>query len=330
MSLRYPGAVAVTAALMMAVAGGCGKKAAPAPVEPPLARVGEVVITEEDVHFEIERRRATGRPLGEVETIVQDLIEREAMLQKAAASEIMKDPQVQRELENRTLGQWLDRSLQVERDAVRVTDEDMQAHYQANLDAYTRPEMTRFAMLFRRISSRDPENDAETLANELQAARTAFLADPGTPVQAGQAPGFGPLAAEVSEDTVSRYRGGDLGWLDPAAISNRLPAAIAEKAAALEVGAISDVLIAEGGVYVLMKTDARPAQITPYEEIAPALRRRLIRLKQEEVERTFMSNLLAETRIELNQERVAAITLPEPAALEPPVLRPVPDVRSTP
>lgn len=79
------------AALLLALAagsGGCGRQPepGPAPAAPaPLARVGTAVITLEDFAAEAGRRRASGRLPADAATLLQEMIERQAMLQKAGA-----------------------------------------------------------------------------------------------------------------------------------------------------------------------------------------------------------------------------------------------------
>lgn len=302
---------------------GCGRREPPPAESAPLARVGDAVITEDDFTFEVQRRQEQGRPLGEPREILQELIERQAMLQKAEQSDILQDPNVRRELENKQLGQWLDRTLQIERDAVRVTEEEIRAYYDAHPETHTRPEMSRLAMLYRRVSPRDSEETQAALREELERGRAEFLEDPAVATRNGELPGFGSVAARFSEDPATRYRGGDLGWLGDSGDGGRQPAAVIAAGMALEPGAVSEVIAAGEGLYVVMKSDRRPASATPYEEAAPGLRRRLIRLKQEEVERAFKSNLLAEAKIEINEDQAARLTLPSGVTQEPPDLRPV-------
>jgi parvulin-like peptidyl-prolyl isomerase len=314
-------------ALAILVMAGCAKKETaiePPPAEAPLplASVNGVAITEEDFSFEVQRRAAAGRPVGEPSEVLQDLVERQAMLQKAEASDVMKDPAVRRELDNKRLGQWLDRSLQVERDAVRVSDDELLAYYEKEQDSFTRPAMVRLAVLYRRASG----DSSTTLQEELETAKAEFLADPAVATQNGRIPGFGTVAVKYSEDTISRHRGGDLGWLDGDAATKRLPASVMQAGSGLERGAISDVISADEGLYIVMKCDHRPPQVSPYDDVAPGLRRRLIRLKQEDVERSFMSNVLADVQIDINQEKAALLTVPAPAVPVPPVLRPVEDL----
>jgi hypothetical protein len=302
------------------LSAGCSRREPAASVAAPLARVGDVEITEADFHFEVQRRRENGRPLGEPQAILEDLIQRQVMLQQAARSEILQDPAIRRELENRQLGQWLDRSLQIERDNVRVTDEELRAHYETERAAATRPAMSRLAILYRRTSPRDSGETLAALRADLEEGRAAYLADPAAANPEGLRTGFGPLAVRYSEDPATRYRGGDLGWLEDAGEAPRLPAAVIAAGLALDVNAVSDVIPAVDGLYVVLKSDWRPAQTTSYEEAAPALRRRLIRQKQAEVERNFIDRLMADARIEVNAAKAAELTLPAAAGPEPPVL----------
>ena len=321
-SMRWLQVACCTAGLLGAVVS-CSRKA-PEPAAAPdwLARVDGEAITEADVQFEILRRTEANRPLGEVSAILQDLIQRKAMLHAAAKSDVLKDPVVRRELENKQLGQWLDRSLQVARDQVSVSDEELRAHYDANVASFTRPEMFRLAILYRQVNPRDPADAEAALRAELEKGRAAYLADPAQATQQGRSIGFGTVAAAYSEDALSRYRGGDLGWIAADQKNERYPADIIQAGRALAVGAVSEVLAAGSGLYVVLKVDQRPAQTTPFEDVAPTLRRKLIRAKQEVVEQSFVSNVLAGAQIEVDQEKAARLTLPVP------VVPPAPDLRN--
>jgi len=302
---------------------GCGSKNSVPEITPeiPLAQVNGVSITENDYAFEVRRRQNMGRPLGTPTKIMQDLVQRQVMLQKAEKSEIMQDPAIRRELENRQLGQWLDRSLQVERDQVRVSDDDMRAYYDERKDSFSRPEAARLAMLYRRVNRHNPD-EAAALQAELGKARAHYLADPNGATKNGRLEGFGAVAANVSEDTVSRYRGGDLGWIEKSGSDGRLPAAVSEVAFALAIGAVSDVIAAGDGLYVIMKSDSRPACVTPFGDVAPNLRRKLIRLKQDEVEHSFVSKLMSAATIEINENKIDRLALPTVVAAKPLVLLP--------
>jgi len=313
MALRLTSLIQVGALVggVMLLATACERKETPA-TEAPLAMVNGKAITEQDFDFEVQRRVSSGRPLGSPGDILQELIERQVMLDKAAASGVLEAPEVRRELENRQLGQWLDRTLQIERDAVSVSDAELGAYYEAEMESFTRPALARLAILYRRVAVRDggAGEDAGTIRAELEKARSSYLADPNGATQQGRLIGFGTLAAQYSEDTVSRYRGGDLGWIEVANPGVSHPPDVIAAGLALGRGGVSDVMTAGDGMYVVMKVDEREARVAPFEEVAPGLRRKLIKVKQEEVERTFKSNLLAEATVAINREKADALQMP--------------------
>ena len=319
-------------AISVLLVTACGR-AAPepdAPDEEPLARVGDTQILESDFAFEIERRQATGRPIGDTATVLQELIEREVMIQAAHASGVKDDPAVQRDLENQLMVKWLDQSLHARRDQVTVSDETLRAVYEDRISEFTRHAMNRLAILYRRLSSMDPDETVQELVDALNEARTLYFEDPAGVTQNGRIPGFGTIAAEHSEHQVSRYRGGDLGWIRADAENSSWPVELVQVGHALEVGAVSDVMHLEDGLYVIMKIDHRPPQITPFEEAAISLRRRIIREKQEAVTDEFMAQLMQAADVEINEEQAARLAIPRAVAPEEPRLRPRDEVITLP
>jgi peptidyl-prolyl cis-trans isomerase C len=303
---------------------GCGKReGASAPAgPPPLARVGDGVITEKDFELEARRRAEAGRPATDKSALLQDMIQREVMLQKAKSDDSMKDPEVQRSLENQVLTHWLDGTLQQAKNHVTVNDDELRAAYEADLASHTRPATIRVAMLYRKVNASDAPEERENVRAALLAARDAYLRDPAAATQGGRISGFGALAADASEDAVSRYRGGDIGWHQPGQESYRWPKPVMEAAFALNRGKPSEVIEFEDGLYVVMKSDERPAFVTPFEEAKVTMRRRMIRDKQAAVESQFRSNLMSSVRIEINHEILGRMELPRGAASEKPALAP--------
>ncbi len=325
MRSRHIAVTMPTLLLVASLSSGCGKKekAGPEAAPAPLASVNGVAITPDDVAFEIQRRRETGRPIGDAREVLDFLIERQVMLQAARSSGLLEEPAIKRTLENRELGQWLDRSLQIERDAVRVSDEELAVFYEANPNLHTRPAMSRLAVLQRTVGRSENAEIQASIRDELSAARDAFLADITGATRDGQLAGFGVIAASSSEDTVTRYRGGDLGWMPDQDLVHRIPAAVAERAASMGTGDVSEVIETENGMYVVLVIDRQPAARTPLTEVAPGLRRKLIREKQRNVERSFKSNLLAAASIIVDEQQAAAITIPTPPTPVAPALVPV-------
>jgi peptidyl-prolyl cis-trans isomerase C len=338
MSPRHPALRAFGLACLAAVLAGCGKKdvpvvpAAPAP-PPPLARVNDRAITEADFQAEVARRLEGNRPMSDAATVLREMVEREVMLQEARRSEWIRDAGVQRELENQILVKWLDRTLQIEKDGVTVSDEDLRKIYQERIAEFTKPPLVRLAILYREATPLSSTGTVAALRAELEKGRALYLADPAAARHGGRMSGFGSVAADHSEEAISRYRGGDLGWVDPTRADDRLPREVLDAGLALDIGKPSEVLVTDKGLYVVMKSDARPAQVTPFEEVVAGLRRRALRERQEQVQRDFMARLLAAQRIEIQADQAARLQIPASSGPAqdrlPPALRAVPGLPSS-
>lgn len=287
--------------------------------EQSLARVGDQVITEEDFQYEVERRKASGRLPDTPEEILNDLIERQAMLQQANASGLLNDPDVERAVENQMLSQWLDRTVYEKKQQVQVSDEELRQAYEADKDRFRRPAMARLAILMRTLSPTASAEQTEAVRQELLDAAAHFRENRDEVTRNGRISGFGAVAADVSEHTVSRYRGGDLGWIRADAAMQRWPEELVEAGFGLKTGDISDVLEIDNTLYVVMKSDGREATVTPFEEAKISMRRRMIREKQEQIETEFQSNVLASVRISINNDKAADLEIPKSGAETPPV-----------
>jgi parvulin-like peptidyl-prolyl isomerase len=70
--------------------------------------------------------------------------------------------------------------------------------------------------------------------------------------------GFGEHAMTYSEEATSRFKGGDIGWLEAGTSASRWPDAVVKAGFALKNnGDTSDVIETPEGFYLLKKIDAR-------------------------------------------------------------------------
>ena len=105
---------------------------------------------------------------------------------------------------------------------------------------------------------------------------------------------FGPVALEVSTDTVSAEVGGDIGYTDGTAF----PAALEEALEALSVNEVSGPVVSDFGVHIVMLTEDSVNVFQRFEEVAERIEREL---KSSEVELIYaerlgdLSNLAFET-----------------------------------
>jgi parvulin-like peptidyl-prolyl isomerase len=258
---------------------GCDKKETSPSVV--LATVNGRAVTQAD--FDAEYARRKDQPPA---AVLSNLIERQAMLIKAEAAGIADSPEFKRETENRLVSQWLANTFNKERDAVSVSEEELKAAYEMRREQlFLRKPLTRYAILCRKGKNLDE------LKNTLAEAVAVFEKDRDGATNKGRLQGFGKIAADYSEDTGSRYRGGDIGWVGENVLP-RIPAEVIDIAKDHAVGKIAGPVVAGDGVYVVMKTGEREASQIDYKEASPALRRRVLSEKRAEVEQAFRENVM--------------------------------------
>lgn len=308
-TIGRPSLVTLLSLAALLWAAGCSKPTAPDPTV--LAKVGKTEIREEDFLRELAWRREHRRPAIDRAELLEEMILQEALLQRARRSGLDADPEVQREINKLLVNALLDRTTVAPRKAVTVTAEEIKVAYESNLETYSRPAKARLALLHLRVSPKASEAKRSEIRARLEEARQRALTEPAPRGRGAAAQGFGPLSVDYSDDQASRYRGGDVGWFDvgQGAVS-RWPREVTDVGFALDKDAISQVLEAEGGFYLVMKTDWREAAITPLEQVQAVLRQSILVQKRKDVGMAFRQGVLAETGVTVNKERLAALDLP--------------------
>jgi peptidyl-prolyl cis-trans isomerase C len=307
---RSKGVLLAAIGLLLA---GCHRPASQTPVKtsPVLAKVGGQEITVADLQAEAARRGSTHRAVPDKAVLLEEMIDREATLQRARRAGLDQDPEVRREFENLLIARLTTREVSPRREAIAITPEMIQAEYQAHHDRYTRPEQARLAMLFLAAGAKASEAHRSEIRARLEEARGQVTALQTTNRSRGVV-GFGPLGLRYSDDAVSRHRGGDLGWLSQGERPPRIPEAVLAAGWKLDKGAVSDVIEAPDGFYLIMKTDLREAFTTPLETLRPAIRQSLLVREQKQVEDAFREETRAAAAVEVFTQALAAVTLPVP------------------
>jgi hypothetical protein len=230
---QWPCFLMLLAALVLCLIPACSRQSETVTV---LARVGERAITAEDLQKEVERRRQIRRPVPAKDILLQEMVAYESMLQRALSSGLDKDPKVKRDLNNLLIAKLKEKELMPLLDAVEVSEEEIAAAYEKQIDQYQHSSKVRLALL--QLKANPKTNDAarEEMRKQLEMARHKFMENPPRGGRGPASGGFGALAIEYSEDQVSRYRGGDIGWLDADRFTYHWPRTVLATGYALEKG----------------------------------------------------------------------------------------------
>ena len=146
-------------------------------------------------------------------------------------------------------------------------------------------------------SSKGTKAKKKTSRSEAQALKMA------EDVRARLAKGedFAIVANEVSDDEKTKGRGGELGYvtIHDARLERDGLLPLAEKAFALKIGEVSDVIKTKDGFHVIKVSEAK--QLEPYEDVEPGLKFRF----QNDIRQTLLEDLKKKYKVEYAKTETA-------------------------
>ncbi|NPU91688.1 MAG: hypothetical protein HPY82_07215 [Gammaproteobacteria bacterium] len=276
-----------------------------------VAKVDDEKITAEELVAEVNRR---GLPLQEtvLQQVLEQMIDRSAAAIKADALELMDEPDFQRAYRTLAL-ETLQTRFQADWDAeLTVSETDIKAEYDRDQSRYTRPEQIRVALIeFEAGHERAAQlEQVSTLQAQLQAAHVGDERDQL----------FQSLAVQHSADRASRYRGGDVGFLQRDETS-RWPAPVTNAAFALtHDGDLSAPVETESAIYLIKLVNRRDAFVEPLQSVRGDIRQRLITARFDALKARSKEKLREDLKVRLFPAAIAAIGAEKvaPAAIQSP------------
>jgi hypothetical protein len=281
-----------------------------ASTEGALAVVAGRPVTGEDLIEEASWRMANNQAVPPAPELLKEMTRRLAMVERARKAGLADEPGTRRRIESLLIARLREQELDAALAKIEITPEEIAAGYEARREELSRKGLDRFAILFQAADARMSEARRAESRERLEAALALADANPAAGGRGPAASGFGAIAAEHSEDQSSRYRGGDIGWIESDAKETRWPAAVLEAGRALEKGKRSGVLEGPDGYYAIMKTDSRPGGVRPLEEVSENIRQTLLREKRRVLEESFVNQAVQASQVEINAEAAARIQLP--------------------
>lgn len=289
----------------------------PASSEPVLAVVAGRNITATDLREEAEWRKANHQMVPAADVLLDEMVQRLAMVERARAAGLEKESDTRHRLESVLISRLRERELEDAVAKVDVTDEEVRASYEARKAEFARKGMDRFSILFQAVPAQGSEARKAEARQRLEAGLAAAAANPAQGGRGAAGSGFGSVAVEYSDEQTSRYRGGDIGWIESDAAETRWPAEVIKAGRALELKARSGIIEDATGLYAIMKTDTRAGGARPFEEIAERLKQGLLADKRRALEERFVADALAAAKVTQNPEAARQVTLPVTAAPAP-------------
>lgn len=263
-----------------------------------LARIGSREIRVVDVQRSWAAAQAQGRSISQKD-LLDELVERALLLGKAEELGLDQVPEIQRARDNLLIGELKRRQLEPKLAAITVTEADIEQYYQAHRDDYSQPPARRLAVLQQQIHPSASGAKRDRVRESLKEARERSLA------QLAHESGFGELALRYSDDQASRYRGGDLGWVEVGRNDRWDEAVVQAGFELVKPGDVSQILETTNRFYLIKLEEIRAGRVTGLAQVATAIRQRVIREKREQVQQDFAQTLRSATPPEIFPERLS-------------------------
>lgn len=218
------------------------------------------------------------------EKLIEELIQRELLVQDAVQKQLDNSPELAAQLEAAKKALLTQANLQNFIKANPVTDAEVKAEYDSKIAAEKGTEFKARHILVK------TEAEAKKLITEL-----------------GKGADFAKLANKNSLDAKESQNGGDLGWFSAA----QMVAPFSEAVAALEKGKYTkEPVKTQFGFHVILKEDSRPVTPPPLEAVKEQLTPFLQRKKVQDMIETLRKQAKVEILVPLTDEQPKAEAAP--------------------
>jgi peptidyl-prolyl cis-trans isomerase C len=275
-----------------------------APDSVKLAVIDGKPITVDIFRAEMARRRGDfdGERKGE---LLDSMVRSELLFAAARNEKYESDPEVIAQVKQVMVGKYLRDNLEPKLAQLKVTEQEMEAYYYAHPAEFGSHAMVHAALIRIAVSPKAAGGKRAELLKRAEGARAEALAlEPGVPA-------FGSVAVKYSEEQESRYRGGDIGWLQAGTMDSRWTRAVSDAIFSLKApGQVSPVVAAADGYYIVKLMETKGATVKPLAEVKEAVRYQVIQEKRKKVELEFMEQLKNRIPVTVNSGLLQMVNPP--------------------
>ena len=323
--LHRIGGCALAATLMLSAS--CKRAEPPATgrnvdADDPVAMViGKREVRLSELQAEIDFLNAKRNPAAaNAEAFLPVAIERRVALEKALELGLDRDPDLRRQWENLLIGRLREAEIETKLRQTAVTDAEIEDYFKTHQSTYSSPARLNLALLFLSVPARADDETRSAVRKRMEEARAIALDLPE------DARGFGEHAMTYSEEATSRFKGGDIGWLEAGAASYRWPAEVVNAGFALtNIGDVSEVIETSTGFYLLKKLDAREPTVRSLDgRLRATLENALLKEKRAELETNLKQQWENSHPVIVHEDILKSLEFQAPADL-PGTSRTIPD-----
>jgi len=252
----------------------------------PVAKVGSVTITQDDVNREIKGlpdqiQKMFQGPEG-AERFVDELVKKEILYQEAKKKGFESNPEYQKKLEEfkklTLISLLLDKEIA---EKSKVTDKDLKDYYERHKAEMMTNNQVRASHIL--VKS---EDEAKKILEQVK--------------KGGD---FAKIAKEKSIDTGSAKNGGDLGFFS----RGQMVPEFENAAFAMKEGEVGGPVKTQFGFHIIKVTGKKEGNVVDFDKVKDLLVQRVTAEKQKEAFDSYMEGLKKSYNPQMNKEAIAAI-----------------------
>ncbi len=275
----------------------------PARASETLAVIEGEGITTETFAKEMERR-SLSEPL-EKEALLEEMIRFEVQAAAARKAGYAKDPEIHAALKKLMVAKLRKELLEPRLTGLSIPDREIEDYYREHQLEFGTPRRVRMALIEVRTPPKASGEKRAQLVERARAARAEALK------LSPEVSSLGGVAARYSDDQASRYRGGEVGWVDFDAIPDRWGRELQEAVSALPNSpALTPVVETPNGFLIAKVMEAKERSLLPLDVVRERIRHKLLNDRKATIEKEFIEELKARVQIQAGTVALGSIEPP--------------------
>jgi peptidyl-prolyl cis-trans isomerase C len=175
-----------------------------------------------------------------------------------------------------------------------ITDNEIKEYYDTYTDKFSTPEQVRARHILIRIPPDSPDAEKEKAKDKIRAALDR--------IRKGE--DFAKIAAEISEDSVTQGKGGDLGFFS----RGKMVKAFEDAAFSLKPGQVSDIVETLFGYHIIKVEDYKEAYQKPFESVKDSIRSQLKTETTQAKAKEFLLKATEEAGMEIYSDKILGMS----------------------
>ena len=261
-----------------------------------IAKVGDQTITlsdlEQIIGYLSDNRQAMIEQNPQVkESILRQYVQSIVISQQAKKEGFDKKPEVSQKLnfysDSLLSNLYLEKQIG---DKVTVTEEEIKAYYDEHRNEFTTPEMVKARHILVKV---DPSASEEEKKQAYQKAEDILKQ-----VQDGK--DFAELATELSDDSHTQSKGGDLGFFS----RGKIVKPFEDVAFEMKPGETSGIVETQFGYHIIRVEDRKEETLHSYDSMKERIQQRLLQQKKSTYVTDFIDKAMQDAKAELYPEKI--------------------------